>query len=73
MTNANANSIDTFFKFSIDGHNFTVISTDFVPIEPYETTNLSIAIGTPMPPRSLQLVPLKPTNVFSRTTVLCYC
>ncbi|KAG0650374.1 Dihydrogeodin oxidase [Hyphodiscus hymeniophilus] len=31
--------------FFIDGHNFTVIETDFVPIEPYTTNILNIGIG----------------------------
>lgn len=38
-------AIDTFFKFSIDNHTMTVVSMDFVPIEPFETTILSIGIG----------------------------
>lgn len=35
-------AIDTFFKFSIDGHTMTVVAMDFVPIEPFETTILSM-------------------------------
>ncbi|KUJ13616.1 Cu-oxidase-domain-containing protein [Mollisia scopiformis] len=31
--------------FFIDGHNFTVIETDFVPIEPYSTNVLNVGIG----------------------------
>ena len=31
--------------FSIDGHSFTVIATDFVPIVPYETDSVLIGIG----------------------------
>ncbi|KAI5204917.1 hypothetical protein E4T38_04493 [Aureobasidium subglaciale] len=38
-------AIQSTYKFYIDGHKFTVIATDFVPIEPYETTVLSINIG----------------------------
>jgi FtsP/CotA-like multicopper oxidase with cupredoxin domain len=38
-------AIQSTFKFYIDGHKFTVIAADFVPIEPYETTVLSINIG----------------------------
>jgi hypothetical protein len=30
-------SVDNHFKFTIDGHTMTVISTDFVPISPYTT------------------------------------
>lgn len=33
------------YKFWIDGHNFTVISTDFVPIEPYVTDVLIVGVG----------------------------
>jgi FtsP/CotA-like multicopper oxidase with cupredoxin domain len=38
-------AIDTHFKFSIDNHTMTVIASDFVPIQPYETTVLDIAMG----------------------------
>ena len=38
-------AIDTHFKFSIDNHTMTVMSTDLVPIEPYTTDVLNIAIG----------------------------
>lgn len=38
-------AIDTFFKFSIDNHTLTVITTDFVPIVPFTVDELSIAIG----------------------------
>lgn len=34
------------FSFWIDGHNFTVVSTDFVAIEPYTTDIINLAIGT---------------------------
>ncbi|KAF8857516.1 putative extracellular dihydrogeodin oxidase/laccase [Acephala macrosclerotiorum] len=36
---------DTHFKFSIDNHTLQVISTDFVPIVPYNTTMVSIGMG----------------------------
>lgn len=38
--------------FWIDGHNFTVISNDFVAIEPYVTDVINIGIGmvSPSPP-----------------------
>lgn len=32
-------------KFTIDGHNFTVIANDFVPIQPYETDHLTMGVG----------------------------
>lgn len=38
-------AIDTHFKFSIDNHTMQVISNDLVPITPYNTSVLSIAIG----------------------------
>lgn len=38
-------AIQSTFKFHIDGHKFTVISNDFVPIVPYETDILNINIG----------------------------
>lgn len=38
-------AIDTHFKFSIDNHTLTVIASDLVPIEPYNTTVLDIAMG----------------------------
>ncbi|KAK6811836.1 hypothetical protein RU639_012391 [Aspergillus parasiticus] len=33
------------FRFMIDDHILTVISTDFVPIEPYNTTSVLIGVG----------------------------
>ncbi|KAF2267368.1 laccase-1 [Lojkania enalia] len=38
-------AIDTYFKFSIDNHNFTVIANDFVPIVPFTTNVLDITMG----------------------------
>ncbi|EHK98308.1 putative Laccase-2 [Glarea lozoyensis 74030] len=40
-----SSAIDGHFQFSIDGHDFQVISNDLVPIVPYTTDNLLIAIG----------------------------
>ncbi|CAI6336413.1 unnamed protein product [Periconia digitata] len=37
--------INNWIHASLDNHTFTVIAADFVPIEPFETTELSIAIG----------------------------
>ncbi|RDL34447.1 uncharacterized protein BP5553_07575 [Venustampulla echinocandica] len=37
--------IDNGFKVSLDGHPFTVIQADFVPLKPYNTTWLFVAIG----------------------------
>lgn len=36
---------DNHMRFMIDNHTLEVISTDFVPIVPYNTTNLSIGLG----------------------------
>lgn len=36
---------DTHFKFTIDNHTMTVIAADFVPIQPYTTDVISIAMG----------------------------
>ncbi|KAL1593552.1 laccase, multicopper oxidase, benzenediol:oxygen oxidorectuctase [Nothophoma quercina] len=38
-------SVDSTFHVSLDGHPFTVMTSDFVPIKPYVTDQLSIAIG----------------------------
>lgn len=38
-------AMQSTYKFYIDGHSMTVISTDFVPIIPYETNILNINIG----------------------------
>ncbi|KAK6524517.1 hypothetical protein TWF281_011424 [Arthrobotrys megalospora] len=38
-------SVTSHLTFSIDGHDLEVISTDFVPIVHYTTSNLTIAIG----------------------------
>jgi FtsP/CotA-like multicopper oxidase with cupredoxin domain len=38
-------AVDNGFKVSLDGHNFTVIQSDFVPIIPYTTDWLLIHIG----------------------------
>lgn len=38
-------SAGTNFVFSIDKHNFTVIESDLVPIEPYNTSSLHLSIG----------------------------
>jgi FtsP/CotA-like multicopper oxidase with cupredoxin domain len=36
---------DTLFKFSIDHHTMKVIAMDFVPIQPYTTTFINVAVG----------------------------
>ena len=42
LINAGAEGIQ---KFSIDGHNMTVIANDFVPIQPYDTQVVTLAVG----------------------------
>lgn len=39
-------AVDSQMSFWIDGHNFTVVQTDLVPIEPYPTNIMNVAIGT---------------------------
>lgn len=38
-------AVDTHFKFSIDNHTMQVISTDLIPITPYDATVLNIGMG----------------------------
>jgi FtsP/CotA-like multicopper oxidase with cupredoxin domain len=38
-------AVDTTFIFTIDNHTLEVIEADFVPIEPYNTSNILIGIG----------------------------
>ncbi|KAJ5721104.1 Multicopper oxidase type 3 [Penicillium malachiteum] len=38
-------SIDTFYQFSIDGHSLEVIAMDLVPIVPFKTDVINIAMG----------------------------
>lgn len=38
-------SVDTTYIFSIDNHNFTVMTTDFVPIHPYTVDHIAVGIG----------------------------
>ncbi|TAQ91294.1 hypothetical protein B7494_g469 [Chlorociboria aeruginascens] len=38
---------DTHFRFTINNHIFEVVVTDFVPIVPYNTTNVRIALPAP--------------------------
>lgn len=37
--------VDTQFTFWLQNHNFTVVGTDFVAIEPYVTDTINIAVG----------------------------
>ncbi|KAJ9648054.1 laccase, multicopper oxidase, benzenediol:oxygen oxidorectuctase [Coniosporium tulheliwenetii] len=38
-------STDTHFHVSLDGHPFTVITSDFVPVKPYVTSDVQLNIG----------------------------
>ncbi|KAH8651189.1 multicopper oxidase-domain-containing protein [Xylariales sp. PMI_506] len=38
-------AVDTHFKFMVDNHTMTVIASDLVPIEPYQTTVLNLGMG----------------------------
>lgn len=38
-------AVSTQFTFWIDGHNFTIVGTDFVAIHPYATNVVNVAIG----------------------------
>jgi FtsP/CotA-like multicopper oxidase with cupredoxin domain len=38
-------STSSFLHVALDQHTFTVIAADFVPIRPFTTSNLSLAIG----------------------------
>lgn len=38
-------SVDTFFVFSMDGHEFQIITSDLVPIHPYNATSILLGIG----------------------------
>ena len=38
-------SVSRHFSFWIEGHNFWVVATDFVPIKPIERNFLNVAIG----------------------------
>lgn len=38
-------SAEAVIKFHIDGHSFTVIANDFIPIKPYETNVITLGVG----------------------------
>ncbi|MCJ1231801.1 hypothetical protein MMC12_008480, partial [Toensbergia leucococca] len=42
LINAGAEGLQ---RFTIDGHNMTVISNDFVPVQPYQTNMVTLGIG----------------------------
>jgi len=38
-------SVDSYIRVSLDGHSMSVIASDFIPINPFSTQSLLIAIG----------------------------
>ena len=44
------------FRFSIDGHNLTVIAMDFVPIEPFVTDNVRFSSVNRQPQATSRLI-----------------
>lgn len=38
-------SAESLMHYTIDGHNFTVIANDFVPVEPYSTSMIILTVG----------------------------
>lgn len=41
--------INNWVNVALDGHPFTVVAADFVPIVPYTTNSLTIAVGKGYP------------------------
>ncbi|KAF2090214.1 multicopper oxidase [Saccharata proteae CBS 121410] len=37
--------VNDFYHFSIDSHNLTVITADFIPVEPFNTNYISLGVG----------------------------
>jgi FtsP/CotA-like multicopper oxidase with cupredoxin domain len=62
-------AVDTHWKFSIDNHTLTVISTDLVPIEPYTTTTVSIGMGKTLIPH-IHTQKYDPRTPINRLTVM---
>lgn len=46
-------SAEAMHKFSIDGHTMKVIANDFVPVEPYEVSVVTLAVGKYSPPPTI--------------------
>ena len=70
-------SVDSTFIFSIDNHNLTVIETDFVPIHPYQTNSVLVAIGQRyhviVEANSVDDRPLSQQSYWIRTVVADQC
>jgi FtsP/CotA-like multicopper oxidase with cupredoxin domain len=54
---------------ALDGHKFTVVSADFIPIVPYETESISIAVGN-LHPYPFLSYPCTPPYQRIRTSIL---
>ena len=59
--------INNWAHVGLDGHRFTVVAADLVPIVPYETDSLSIAVGKCIRNHASQPCPCKPTNMHRRS------
>ena len=70
-------SVDSTFIFSIDNHNLTIIETDFVPIHPYQTNSVLVAIGQRyhviVEANSVDDRPLSQQSYWIRTVVADQC
>ncbi|KAF4581095.1 multicopper oxidase [Ophiocordyceps camponoti-floridani] len=49
-------AINTHFKFMLDNHTVTVISSDFIPVKPYDTKVVDIAIGQHLHPHNIRAI-----------------
>lgn len=38
-------AMNNHFQVSLDNHNFTVITSDFIPVQPYTTSSINIGVG----------------------------
>lgn len=61
---------DTFFKYSVDNHNLTVIAMDLVPIEPFSTDIISLGPGKSRLPIQLFLADSANMNLKAKDTML---
>ncbi|KAH8790649.1 Cupredoxin [Hyaloscypha finlandica] len=57
-------------KFSIDGHNMTIIAIDFVPIKPYDAQVVTVGIGQRV---DVIVKGLDTTGAFTMRSVLASC
>lgn len=62
-------STATHFSFWIDGHDFTITSTDFVPIKPYKVNYVNVAIGECSSPSLSSSVVLRWLTLHNRSTL----